>query len=243
MTALSDTLVRNNKEKLATLQEQIGYQFADQSLLQQALIHSSFAFEQGELGNDNETLEFLGDAVLDLTIGYTLFTLFKTMKEGELTKLRSALVNERNLAAMAEGINLGEYLFLGKGEESSNGRGKASILACAYEALIGAIFVDGGYDRVTAFVEEHFTPLLRGQEEILLLGDAKSLLQEKFQAEYNEAPAYVTEKEEGPAHDRMFTVSVLFRGRVYGSGTAKSKKEAEQQAAAAALLELRRNKE
>jgi ribonuclease-3 len=243
MTALSDKLADTNKANLNILQEQIGYHFSDLSLLQQALIHSSFAFEQGELGNDNETLEFLGDAVLDLAIGYTLFNLFKTMKEGELTKLRAALVNERNLAAMAERINLGEYLFLGKGEDGSNGRRKASILSCAYEALVGAIFVDSGYDRVMVFVEEHFTPLLSGQEEILLLGDAKSLLQEKFQADFNEAPTYVTEKEEGPAHDRMFTVSVLFRGTVYGSGVAKSKKEAEQKAATEALRELRRRKE
>jgi ribonuclease-3 len=238
MSAFIDKLAQENEGQLNVLQEELGYRFIDRSHLQRALIHSSFAFEQGALGNDNETLEFLGDAVLDLTVGHTLFNRYRNMKEGELTRLRSALVNERNLAAMARRINLGKYLLLGRGEESSHGRKKPSILASAYEAVVGAIFVDSGYDRVEKFVEEHFTPLIRGQRDVLLSGDAKSLLQERLQAEFNEAPNYKTEKVDGPAHARMFTVSVMFRGQVLGAGRARSKKEAEQLAAAAALADI-----
>jgi ribonuclease-3 len=238
MSAVIDKLAQENEGQLNVLQEALGYRFVDQSHLQRALIHSSFAFEQGEPGKDNETLEFLGDAVLDLTVGHTLFNRYRNMKEGELTRLRSALVNERNLASMARRINLGNSLLLGRGEESSRGREKPSILASAYEAVVGAIFVDSGYDLVERFVVEHFTPLIRGQREVLLSGDAKSMLQERMQASFNEAPTYTTEKVDGPAHKRMFTVSVMFRGQVLGSGRARSKKEAEQQAAATALEDI-----
>ncbi len=238
MTAIIDKLAQENEGRLNALQGLLGYRFARLPHLQRALIHSSFAFEQGELGNDNETLEFLGDAVLDLTVGHILFNRYPDMKEGELTRLRSALVNERNLAAMARQINLGEFLHLGRGEDGSQGREKDSILSCAYEAVVGAIFVDSGYDRVEEFVEKHFTPRIRGQREILLSGDAKSLLQERIQAEFNEAPRYKTEKVDGPAHERTFTVSVMFQGNILGSGKARSKKEAEQRAAAVALQDL-----
>jgi ribonuclease-3 len=238
MSATIDKLARENEGRLNVLQEGLGYCFIDRSHLQRALVHSSFAFEQGEPGNDNETLEFLGDAVLDLAVGHLLFNRYRNMKEGELTRLRSALVKERNLASMARRINLGEHLLVGRGEESSRGREKSSILASAYEAVVGAIFVDSGYDRVEKFVEEHFTPLIRGQREVLLAGDAKSMLQERMQAACNEAPTYTTEKMDGPAHKRMFTVSVMFRDQVLGSGRARSKKEAEQQAAAAALEDI-----
>jgi ribonuclease-3 len=238
MPAIIDKLVQENEGQLNVLQEELGYRFIDRSHLQRALIHSSFAFEQGEPGNDNETLEFLGDAVLDLAVGHTLFNRYRNMKEGELTRLRSALVNERNLAAMARRINLGKYLLLGRGEESSKNREKPSILASAYEAMVGAIFVDSSYERVEKFVEEHFTPLIRGQRKVLLSGDAKSMLQERIQATFNEAPIYTTEKVDGPAHKRIFTVSVIFRGQVLGSGRARSKKQAEQQAAAAALEDI-----
>jgi ribonuclease-3 len=238
MTAIIDKLARENEGRLNVLQKLLGYRFSHRSHLQRALIHSSFAFEQGELGNDNETLEFLGDAVLDLTVGHILFNRYTSMKEGELTRLRSALVNERNLADMARQINLGGFLHLGRGEDGSQGREKDSILASAYEAVVGAIFVDSGYDRVEEFVKKHFTPRIRGQREILLSGDAKSLLQERIQAEFNEAPKYKTEKVDGPAHERMFTVSVMFRNNILGTGEARNKKEAEQKAAAKALQDL-----
>ncbi|MEN8188222.1 MAG: ribonuclease III [Thermodesulfobacteriota bacterium] len=235
-----DSLVQQNKETLADLEKILGYRFTDLRLLQKALIHSSFAFEQAQIGNDNETLEFIGDAVLDLTIGHILFIRFPGMREGELTRLRAALVNESHLAAMARGIELGGFLCLGKGEEASNGRLKPSILSCAYEAVIGAIFEDGGYETVCQLVEKFFVPAISDKEEELLMADAKSTLQERLQEEFSQAPSYRLDSEEGPSHQKQFSVSVLFREQVLAAGTAGSKKEAEQRAAAAALADYSR---
>jgi len=233
------TLTEQNRAGLSALEEKLGYKFRELNYLQNALIHRSYAFEQGRaVGRDNETLEFLGDAVLDLTVGYALFRHFPDMAEGELTKLRAALVNESHLALMARGIELGGHLLLGRGEERSGGREKPSILACAYEAVAGAIFLDGGYDAAARFVESHFPPYFVEQSRRLLASDPKSALQEALQAKYNETPVYVLEKEEGPDHAKLFHVTVRFRGAVLASGSASSKKEAEQQAAAAALLDI-----
>jgi len=229
------SLAAQNKEMLSEFEQLLGYRFTDLRLLQKALIHSSFAFEQPQLCRNNETLEFLGDAVLDLVVGYLLFQRFPEMREGELTKIRAALVNESHLASMARSIDLGRFLYLGKGEEASHGRNKSSILSCAYEAVVGAIFEDGGYRIATEFVERFFAPVIAGKEEDLLLGDAKSRLQEILQQRYNEAPHYRLDDEQGPSHQKIFTVSVVFRDQVLGCGTAGSKKEAEQKAAAAAI--------
>ena len=234
-----EELTINNRQQLNRLEKQLGYAFKDPSLLQRGLIHSSFAFEQIEAGQNNETLEFLGDAVLDLTVGITLYHEFADMKEGELTRMRSALVKEENLARMAKEINLGDFVMLGKGEEASRGRNKPSILSCAYEAVVGAIFLDGGYESASDFVSRQFKPLLAEKKESMLLGDAKSVLQEKIQEKFNQAPTYVVDHEEGPAHDKKFTVAVRFNDKVLGAGTARSKKEAEQQAAAAALADIK----
>jgi len=236
-------LVQDNEEDLRILQEHIGYQFRDQQLLQLALVHSSFAFERLDSGRHNETQEFLGDAVLDLTVGYILFTRFPGMREGKLTRIRSALVNESGLAEMAREINLGAYLQLGKGENSSCGREKLSILSCAYEALVGALFLDGGYGEALRFVQYFFGPLIDRRQKNLVLADAKSSLQELLQERYNEGPKYVLEAEEGPAHARIFMVSVQFHDQLLGSGRAGSKKEAEQQAAGAALKKRRQASE
>lgn len=235
MPVTIDTLIQDNKEQLDELQKIIGYTFRDQRLLQLALIHSSFAFERMKNGRHNETQEFLGDAVLDLAVGYILFTRFPEMREGKLTRIRAALVNESGLAEMARMIKLGDYLLLGHGENTSNGREKPSILACAYEALIGALFLDRGYDEALEFVRRWFEPLIDRHQELLLTADAKSALQEILQEKYNEGPSYVLVNEEGPAHARIFTVAVEFNGNIMGTGTATSKKEAEQKAAAAAL--------
>ncbi len=229
------SLATRNKEMLSEFEQLLGYRFTDLRLLQKALIHSSFAFEQPQLCKNNETLEFLGDAVLDLVVGYLLFRRFPDMREGELTKIRAALVNETHLASMARCIDMGRFLYLGKGEEASNGRNKTSILSCAYEAVVGAIFEDGGYRTATEFVERFFAPAIAGREEDLLLGDGKSRLQELLQERYNEAPQYRLDDEQGPSHQKLFTVSVIFRGEVLGTGIAGSKKEAEQKAAAAAI--------
>jgi len=232
-------LIQDNEEGLQELQERIGYRFRDLQLLQLALVHSSFAFERLDDGRHNETQEFLGDAVLDLTVGFILFTRFPEMREGKLTRIRSALVNENSLADRAREIDLGDYLLLGKGENASRGRDKPSILSCAYEALIGAdqLFLalievglekaaDKGQGLVVAAIEKNSA-------------DAKSGLQELLQEKFNEGPEYVLVGEEGPAHARLFSIVVNFQGQELGSGQASSKKEAEQQAARAALLHLR----
>jgi ribonuclease-3 len=234
-----DSLVRVNKEDLSSLERTLGYRFTDLRLLQNALVHSSYAFEQDQGGNDNERLEFLGDAVLDLVIGHILFRGYGKLREGDLTKLRASLVNEHHLAKMARAVDLGRFLALGKGEDSSQGRNKPSILSCAYEAVIGAIFEDGGYPAVTDFVARFFLADIKGKKEELLIGDAKSRLQEVLQDKFNEAPTYKIAAEEGPSHQKVFTVAVCFREQVLGTGQAGSKKEAEQRAAAAALADLR----
>ena len=230
-----ETLIKRNKEDLAVLEQNLGYRFTDLRLLQKALIHSSFAFEQAQIDKNNEILEFLGDAVLDLVIGHTLCKRFPEMREGELTRLRSSLVNETHLATMARNLHLGDYLCLGKGEDASNGRNKSSILSCAYEAVIGAILEDSDYITVEAIVGNFFVPDMAGKKEELLMADAKSRLQEALQEKFNEAPSYRIDQEDGPSHQKVFTVSVLFREEPLGCGIGSSKKEAEQRAAALTL--------
>lgn len=233
-----DTLVRMNKEQLSRLEQTIGYRFTDLRLLQRALIHSSYAFEQAQAGKDNENLEFLGDAVLDLVVGHILFHRYRTMREGHLTRLRSSLVNEQHLARMARALDLGSYLSLGKGEDASHGRAKSSILSCAYEAVIGAVFEDGGYQTVCELIERFFLPEIEGKKEELLVADGKSRLQEALQEKFNEAPTYRVDAEEGPSHQKLFTIAVCFRDQVLATGKAGSKKEAEQRAATSALENL-----
>ncbi len=238
MVTTIEHLTEDNKTMLRELEEHLGYRFSDPRLLQQALVHSSFAFERLSGKHNNETLEFLGDAVLDLTVGFILYTSYPEMQEGNLTKIRSALVNEAGLATMARTINLGKFLCLGRGEDASNGREKPSILSCCFEAVTGALFLDGGYEAALGFVKKLFLPLIDSQKENLLQSDAKSKLQEWLQERFNQGPRYVLDREEGPAHARMFTVSVYFGDTILGSGHARSKKEAEQQAAAHALADL-----
>jgi len=228
-------LTSNNKNNLKKVEALLGYEFADTLLLQQALIHSSFGFERIHTGLNNETLEFLGDAVLDLAVSDMLFKTYPGVTEGELTKMRAGLVKEATLAEMARTISLGNFLMLGKGEEASHGREKASILASALEALIGAIYLDRGYASALQFINSHFASLLPDKKERILVEDAKSHLQEKLQEHFSQAPIYHLDKDEGPAHARKFTVSVRFMDVVLGTGSGNSKKVAEQRAAEAAL--------
>jgi len=232
-------LTENNGELLERFEEKLSYRFRDRRLLQLALLHRSFSFEQlRQLPADNERLEFLGDAVLDLVIGHALFVRYPEMREGEMTRLRALLVNESNLAEMAACLGLGGFLCLGKGEESSRGREKPSILSSTYEAVLGAVFLDGGYEGVAAFIDRHFQPGLDEMRRKLQQADAKSRLQEILQDSYSEAPTYVLENTEGPDHQKIFTVSVRFRGLVLARGEALNKKVAEQNAAAEALRRL-----
>jgi len=238
MDALTE-LTESNRGKLARLEEKLSYVFRDRRLLQLALLHRSFSFEQvRRLTSDNERLEFLGDAVLDLVVGRAIFELYPEMREGDMTRLRALLVNESYLAEMATTLGLGEFLLLGRGEETTQGRAKPSILSSAYEAVLGALFQDGGFEIAAAFIDHQFLPVLDSQRLRLRQADAKSHLQEVLQESFSEAPAYVLDSAEGPDHRKTFLVSVCFRGVVLAQGQAFSKKEAEQAAAAEALRRL-----
>jgi ribonuclease-3 len=224
---------------LAIHQDSIGYRFNNPRLLTQSLTHTTFHVEHpDEADADNETLEFLGDAVLDLVIGALLIARYPTMTEGELTKLRSALVQEHHLAIVAHDLHLGDFLLLGKGEDKSGGRQKSSILSSTYEAVIGAIFLDSDYPTVQRIVEGHFHDRICTALQSISRGDAKSALQELTQDRFNAAPIYVLDKAEGPDHAKIFTISVQLQGQTLAAATAQNKKAAEQKAAALALAQF-----
>ena len=232
MTTL-ESLAKKNNEQLITFARRLGHQFNDISLLQEAFVHSSYAFEQGQdLTRDNETLEFLGDAVLDLAVGHALYYRYPDLKEGSLTQFRAAVVQEEQLARMARQLDMGRFLLLGRGEEGSGGRHKDSILSCTFEAVMGAIFLDGGYGAANVVVENLVVPWFEECRETMVLADAKSKLQELLQHRFSEGPSYVVDETSGPDHDKTFRVSVRFRGEILAQGQAKNKKKAEQQAAA-----------
>lgn len=227
---------------LAELENRCDYTFASPGLLLAAVTHSSFTAEDSSSDErNNETLEFLGDAVLDLVISALLIERFPFEREGGLTRMRASLVNERHLAQVAKRLDLGAYLRLGRGEDASFGRRKNSILACAFEALVGAIFADGGYAPVATFVSTMFATYIEDGSDLIGKADYKNLLQELLQARFGSGPQYTVEKEEGPAHDRVFTSAVWFAGKQLGTGLAGSKKEAEKRAAAKALKGLRQD--
>ena len=232
----------NNPQKttlndIDRLQAELGLEFKDPALLELAMTHSSSNASEAGSGN-NERLEFLGDAVLDLAVSQELFRLYTEMPEGVLSRLRSSLVNEKHLALVAAELRLGDYLVLGKGEECSGGRQKKSILASAYEALIGAVFIDRGYEAACRVVLAHFEQWLADALDERGMADSKSLLQERLQGEFGEAPSYVLIEEHGPDHRKEFTVEVRFRGEALGRGIAGSKKSAEKKAAKEALAGL-----
>ena len=224
------------QRKLMELQKKIGYQFRDQELLQSALMHSSYTNEvKLAKYKCNERLEFLGDAVLELFSSEFLFFQNRKMPEGELTKLRASIVCEPSLAFCAQEIDLGNYLLLGKGEESTGGRERASITSDALEALIGAIYLDGGFANAKEFVLRF---VLNDLEHKKLFYDSKTILQEIVQAKFSEPIAYHLIGEAGPDHNKTFTVEVKIGEDSYGKGCGRTKKAAEQQAAYFAILEL-----
>ncbi len=229
------------KQPLEQLEKELKYTFTNHSLLEQALTHRSYSAEHGPDMPDYEVLEFLGDAVLELVISKLLYDRFGTQfKEGELTRMRASLVNEATLSSLAKKMRLGDYLRLGHGEEKSGGHEKPSILADAFEALIGAIYLDGGIEQAFAFVEQIFGELLKLVETGGLDKDYKSTLQEVTQARFHAVPHYKIIEVVGPAHDRHFTVSLFLEGRQLATGKGHSKKEAEQDAAKKALGSLRK---
>jgi len=229
---------------LEEIQRRLGYRFQRSSLLIEALTHKSYLHEAKDAGEvDNERLEFLGDAVLDLVVSQHLLTAFPDAAEGELSKLRARLVNEKTLARVARRIGLGELLRLGRGETKTQGRNKPSLLADALEALFAGVYLDGGLDAAVASVKAAFSEELASCDRSLLTkGDFKTDLQETCQREFEMLPHYRTIRETGPDHEKLFEVEILIRGERYGVGLGKSKKEAEQMAAKQALEQLNRDK-
>lgn len=223
-------------DRFDLLREELALAHVPPQLLAQAFCHPSFAREQGmEESDSNQRLEFLGDAVLDLVLADYLYRTRPELTEGELTRLKAALVRQSALAAVARELGLGECLLLGRGEESTGGRQKTSLLADAVEALIGAVFLSAGWDAARDFVIRHFARLLRETERRGNLSDAKSRLQELVQGRGAAPPEYVVTRTDGPPHERVFHVQVRFAGKTIGSGCGSSKRQAEQEAAAAAL--------
>jgi ribonuclease-3 len=224
------------------LQNRIGYTFRDQELLRLALTHPSVAHEQGTAMQTNQRLEFLGDAVLQLILTRELYEKYPAFGEGPLTKARAKLVNRRALAERGRQLNLGRHLFVSRGEEISGGRERASSLADAYEALVGAIFMDGGFEVAREFILREFSGACSELAEIPTLENPKGELQELLQAVSTEAPQYHVVSATGPDHDRVFECTVHCGGAELARGSGKSKKAAESEAALAALKKLREKK-
>jgi ribonuclease-3 len=222
------------------LQTRLGYQFRDASLLKLALTHPSVAHEQNAAVQHNQRLEFLGDSVLQLVLTRELYDKFPSFGEGPLTKARAQMVNQRTLAEQSKQLGLGEHLIISRGEETSGGRERASTLADAYESLLGAIYLDGGYEVSRDFILRCFRQSFGELEVIPSQDNPKGELQELLQSQSPVAPEYHLESVSGPDHDRAFECSVRYRGEEIGRGSGKSKKAAESQAAISALDLLRR---
>lgn len=230
------------KERIAVLkelEEKLGCSFRDLSLLDNALIHRSFINENPLSAlQDNEKLEFLGDAVLGLCISDILMREYPGYKEGQLSKLRASLVNEAPLAELARQFSLGDYLLLGRGEEISGGRKKNSLLANTFEALVAAIYLDCGYEEALNFVGRIFAALVVEGTGNATYQDYKTTLQEAVQNRFKEIPQYILTAESGPDHNKVFEIKVIVAGVLETAGAGRSKKEAEQQAAKKALEQM-----
>ena len=227
------------EETMEVFENVLGYAFQDRSRLELALTHKSFANEREDCG-DNERLEFLGDAVLDLALSDVLMTRFPEDPEGNLSKKRASLVNEETLSKVALDLQIGERVRVGKGEAKSGGGHKPRLLASALEAVIGAIFLDGGFQAARALVERLFDERmsLLAASTVDYQSDFKTRLQELAQERHKQAPVYKVERESGPDHDKVFEVSVRVGEAALANGTGRSKKSAEQDAARAALEKM-----
>ncbi len=220
------------------LESKLGYSFRDRTLLLTALSHSSYANENRSSGmSSNERLEFLGDSVLGQVVASHLYSSFPDMPEGQMTRLRAELVCEQSLFTVARAIDLGDFILLGKGEENSGGRQRHSILADAVEALIAAMYLDGGLDVAKKFIHKIILSEINMQH-VQVGSDYKTMLQELIQRKPNQTLIYDLVSESGPDHNKSFTVQVLLNGKAIGSGEGRAKKEAEQLAAKSGLEEL-----
>jgi ribonuclease-3 len=226
-------------EKFKDFEKRISYTFNDISLLDNALTHRSYVNENQELlCKDNERLEFLGDAVLELCISDILMKKFPDYTEGQLSKLRASLVNEQALSELAKIFHLGDFLLLGKGEESSGGRNKRSILSNTFEALMAAIYLDSGYEKTYRLITSLFRALIENGVEQTIYRDYKTYVQEISQNRFKVIPEYALIHQYGPDHDKIFQTELVIPGILKTTGTGKNKKDAEQKAAKKALEEL-----
>jgi ribonuclease-3 len=240
-TELTNGRVVRLRDEFESLQQAIGYRFRDRGLLEHAMTHTSRANEDVSGGVvDNESMEFLGDAVLGFVIADVLFREFPQWNEGQKSKTKAALVSTATLARQAERLNLGDHMLLGRGEEKTGGRRKQALLADSYEALIAAVYLDGGIEHVRAFIAREFGPLLEEARESrgVAAQDYKSALQELLQGREEPLPEYRLVGTVGPDHHKQFQVEVVVRGEPIGEAIGPSKKEAEQEAARAALEKL-----
>src|SRR5258706_1240489 len=227
---------------LAELQQRLGYKFCDENLLRLALTHPSVAHENGVASEHNQRLEFLGDAVLQLVLTQKLYEKFPAFDEGVLTKARAKLVNRSTLAEHARALGLGAHLILSRGEETSGGRERSGALADAYESLLGAIFLDGGFEAAQEFILREFAADFSTLAESSGIENPKGELQELLQSRSPNAPEYQTVSATGPDHDRVFECVLQHEGVELARGQGKSKKTAESEAALAALKKLREEK-
>ena len=227
-----------NQKKMEEFQQVIGYQFQNKNLLRQALTHSSYANEKHmHRLSDNERLEFLGDAVLEIISSEYLFNTYQDKPEGDLTKLRASIVCEPTLALCTKEMNLGKYLYLGKGEDMTGGRTRKSILSDALEAVIGAIYLDGGFASAKEFILRF---ILTDIEHKQLFYDSKTILQEIVQSSFKGQPmSYHLVREEGPDHDKTFVMQLFIGDRGFEEGSGRTKKSAEQQAAYRTIITLK----
>jgi ribonuclease-3 len=236
------TRVVRLRDEFEELQNRVGYRFRDRGLLEHALTHKSRAAEDASGGvADNESLEFLGDAVLGLVVADMLFRKYPDYDEGQKSKIKASVVSTVALARRAEEIQLGEHLLLGRGEEKTGGRFKQALLADVYEALIAAVYLDGGLPAAAAFLDRELTDAIEaGAAQTVVGHDYKSALQERLQALGRPLPEYRVAAESGPDHRKMFTIEVVVAGETLGSASGKAKKEAAQEAARLALAHLDR---
>ncbi len=226
----------SRSDQLSRLQKLLKYEFRNKRLLDQSLTHRSYAYEQPKKKADNERLEFLGDAVLGFAVSAYIYKYFPECLEGEMTRIRSLLVNRQTLESLARKLAIGKYVLFGKGESASGGAEQSRNLVCAYEALIGAIYVDGGFKKAGSFIDSQFRPEFRKIKQGGARKDYKSILQEYTSKTYKTTPHYIVVSEEGPEHKKHFEIEVCYGGLPRGQGKGKNKKAAEQNAAYNALV-------
>ena len=225
-------------KRIKRIEEDLGYTFQDPNILITALTHSSYVLGDGKKQDYNERLEFLGDAVLELSVSRVLFDDESSLTEGQMTRMRASIVCEKTLFSAAKSLSLQNHIILGHGEEINAGRNKPSVLSDALEAVIGAIYLDGGYDAADHFIKKNILASVKWDEQALMYKDSKTKLQEFVQAEHLGTLTYQLVGESGPDHDKVFTEALLLNGQEIGRGQGKSKQEAGRAAAAAAIKVL-----